>query len=270
MLARASTIVLPAQYRAAGFTLNRSDPINRKIHNAVAISRGGNSFDQGVRLPVVLASSPTFPRTKYGRGLLTSGGSTLQIPSNGVDFAAADFAIQLLFSPVTWTSGFSSLLSKASLALEFFFDTSGNASYYYWAGGGGTPTAPTGFTTDKLHQLVISRSGTTVTWYANGSSAGTHTISGAAGGTGNLYLANNLGGGGSSPSINAYLVRTWTRDLSLQEVKRLAGSPYLGFSTPYAISADPDVPAAPPPGAYWGGFKTIQQPGGNVGFRLRG
>lgn len=177
------------------------------------------------------SGAPQFQITPDGSSVYSNNGANgFQIPDRG-SYVAGDGAMRLRFMAKTWPNNFTRLCNKgdgggssATDQISIFFSATGVIDWIIWGGGGAVALG--NFPTNKVHDLVLSRSGPTLTVYQNGVSLGT-AANGTSSGT---ILPFSFGPGTQNVNPNAYYitVQIWNRSLTVSEVVQLSADPY-GF-----------------------------------------
>ena len=187
-------------------------------------------------LPVTLTSSPTWSVTASGPAGYATGGSSFDIPDHG-NIVAGDFAIRVLFMPVSWPAAFTVLIDKGAVsAREMMVCMTTTNLINYIEYGGSTPSVSTFasavFTPGQVWDFIITRSGINLSVFLNGTSRGTDT-SGTSGTTAHpspICFGRNITTGGVNADIKYIAVQIWRRALSLSEAIELYFDPYCFLS----------------------------------------
>lgn len=185
---------------------------------------------------VTLTSSPTLVPTKFGNAGYATAGSSFGIPDHG-NTAAGDLAVRVLARIISWPGTFTALFDKGAAAgaqreLSLFFGTSGDISFVAIGLDASASVISTGMTAGETWDLVLTRSGSTVSAYVNGVFKGTSTVAG----TSAVAVPMNFGvnpSGGNAPADAQYITaQVWNRALSADEIFQLYRDPYCFLTYP--------------------------------------
>lgn len=247
--------------------INRAHPLARALKNCIIF---GNGVPVDIALPLQLAPAGTLGWATSAGGPAfypPQTGGNFALKPNGTALTAGDFSIRLIFSPVTWPGGFTSLIDTTSATrdpISVFIDTSGNVSFFQISGTS-TGTLTTGMAAGQLWDFVLSRAGSTITGYVNSVSKGTMTNGGTSSSPTNQVFGENGSGSGSNPDVKYISYQSWLRALSQSEVRQLYADPYC-FLLPE--SSNIILPVKGPVVVSAVLFrKTLSQIGGRVGSR---
>lgn len=244
----------------AGVQLNRGHALAFGLRELLLFNEGGGN-------PINIAD-PSLPATRIGTASWVNGGAGVTsfdatnhvtVSDSGLNYAAGDFSYRAVFTPVSWTGGFTDTFMKGN-EFRLFFDTSGNLSLAAMGGTDGG-SCSTGMTAGVTYDFVITRSGSTCTCYVNGVNKGTFT-------NGNTTIQNASfqyagdGNRGSQGDVIVFSHAFWNRALSASEVQQLYVDPYCFLQ--------PQSPrmrfVTAPSGITVGEMMAAQQWGGDVMF----
>jgi hypothetical protein len=243
---RSGIILGPTRKPAGPAVLDFSHPLTRGIFDCLIFNEGAGNVRNlvpGAPDATIVGSGTTagtiasWETTSAGLAGRTYGesaaaaSSSFQIPYHG-NWVAADFSVRLVFYPITYPASFTTtLVNPANGAVWFCLYISAISSLVNFFEVGGQNVTPIPATVSipllTISDLVITRSGSLVTFYVNGVASGT-----ASGSTGTTYSSGSLslGGGDGAGDLgsNADFIsmQTWTRALSATEVLSLYLDPY--------------------------------------------
>lgn len=156
-----------------------------------------------------------------GSGLYCTGGASLDIPS-AWPVTSERYSWRLVFTPRTWTGGFTAVLDGPSRQFSLFFDTSGNGSFL--TGPGGFMATGVGLTSGSRWDLVVTNSNDTDarTW-VNGRQVGAALPDdpGLGAVTETLSFGRNASGGGTDSDLVFESFQVWDRTLTAGEIWQL-------------------------------------------------
>lgn len=129
-----------------------------------------DSSGNGHTATLVNGTWDTSSNKKFGTAALANNGS-----GRGASFTP--FSLGTVHSIAFWFNGWDGSNDGVIIggAAEFYGCYTNTTHFYYSAGSGNNQIAPHGFLINS-HHVVITRNGTTLTWYVDGASVGTQTL----------------------------------------------------------------------------------------------
>ena len=152
-------------------------------------------------------ASTSTTQTKYADTSIYFDGTGDYIVGETLDDFSGDFTWEVWAYPISHTSGTTDVIASTYLnstdGITFgIFSTTGK--YYFAVAGDANQINDTNnLSLNTWTHLAGVRSGSTVTFYVNGTSVGTTTKSGVLTSTSNLHIGTNVGGG--ALSFNGYI-----------------------------------------------------------------
>jgi hypothetical protein len=197
----------------------------------------------------------------------TAGNVWWNVP-NYINYAAGDFAVFVRFIPHSWPNSFNGLVNKLGGGggeLWLSLNAAGNVNECFAGGsGGGVGPLTTNFNLNTICDLCFSRTGGTITFYANGVNIGTAAIAGTTGSpTERLELGRSDHNANQGGDYQFTHLNIWSRALSTAEVLQLHLDPY-AFLVPVF---EPTFKTAAATVSAIVFRKTLSQIGGRVGSR---
>lgn len=222
--------------------LNPSHELSRGLSDCVVFDDGGGlrPVNQASTLGIVTpgASAPGWRASPGGVGAYVSGGSGFEIPNHQI-FGTNNWSIRCLFYPITLAGTYTIFLEKSTADgdgnRDFLvcLNGSGNISYLTIAGGGADPSDTCGMAPGKLYDFVMTKSGTTISFYVNGILKGSATMGGAASIAGKTMIGGTLSSGNTNIEAVYHLYQSWIhRALTPSEILSLYHEPYQMFTKP--------------------------------------
>lgn len=180
-----------------------------------------------------LTNTPTLSPTVIGYSGYVTGGSSFNIPDH-VEYAAADFAIRVLFRPISWNvGGFTVLFDNSARSLSMFFDVNGNISFSGIGAGSPLSSGATAMTAGKVWDFVLTRNGSTASVYVNGVFITSATSNSVGTNGGPLNFGGNPSTGGSTADAQYISTQIWvSKGLSAGEVLQLYRDPFCFLTYP--------------------------------------
>lgn len=219
----------------SGRTFHRNKPPFAAIPCGGHISQTGLRdnipFTGGGGLPRNLNSAyqPTFTGSPVwvndigGMGVQVAGSQSIDVP-NYFNIAAGDFTVRVVHQPSVYTNATYNALFSKSIGgvseLEVYLDNTGHVSYVRIGNSAAAVSVATGMTIGLRSDFIVTRQGTSVTFYVNGQQAGSPITSsftqGITGGV--LSLGRETASGGSDYQGTYYFLQTATRAWSPAEI----------------------------------------------------
>jgi hypothetical protein len=216
-----------------GTPLNIDHPLYGGLWHCVVFNEGaGPPFDLAPGASrATFTGAPTWSLTPGGRGLYCTAGTSADFPDHG-NLVAGDFAIRVVHRPRSWANIYNALCWKYSAGYEIglFFNTAGNLSYIDIGGTfqdrSSTPIV-LGMTAGSVWDFVLTRVGSTCTFYVNGRAAGAVTLSGTTGRSAALVMGRAAPTVGSQYDGDYLTLQAWRgRTPTASEVESLYRDSY--------------------------------------------
>lgn len=192
-----------------------------------------------------LTSSPTSAATAGGNAGYATGGSGFNIPDHG-SIGVSDFAIHMIFVANSWPNSFTALIDKGNATnrdCSVFVGTTGNISFVsFGAGAGSTVSTTTAFATNVVNDLFITRTGITVSIYANGVLNLSFSQAGGTATTDPCAFGTNPSAGGANGDTKYIAFQSWKRAMTATEALAIYQAPYS-----FIIPAEGEMPALKSP-----------------------
>ena len=147
-------------------------------------------------------------QSKFGGSSLYfngTAGDSVTLPAGSAYRFSADFTVEMWFymnAFNTYSELYSTWPSSGTGSLEIQIRSAGGNTIRTWYNSGSAFDSSTSLSTGQWYHLALTRSGTTVTYWLNGTSDGTMTLSGQ---MGRDDTTVKIGADGSSYTFNGYI-----------------------------------------------------------------
>jgi len=190
--------------------------------------------------------------TLDGAGLYvpTAATTTLSwsIP-NHVNYSAGDVSARIRFVPVSFPHNFAAVYTKqdnvGNREIGLYLDSSGNQDFFSIGTANDSTVYTTNFAVGKVAEHVMTRSGSSITYYANGASIGTISLANTTAIAQPLSFGRDAAQTTQSGDFTYLSFQTWNRALSAAEALQLFQQPE-AFLTPVVEPVYLALSVAPP------------------------